>query len=491
MSYQQTQRQLERQRKAAEKAAKELHQHNRQQEVDQKNRDLEKHQSDLASILEQGLSQAIGPEQLLTYLASTVHIPTVAIQKPRTPHKHHFEARVPLPTTAEKLFGIGKKKRESIKNQIEEDYKRAVVKYNTEKGRYDTQIANRQRALEKRKQITDEFHKRLQEPDAKFIGQYFKLTLDISQYPAFFPMKQIRMAHNPEVKELVVEYDLPSFDTIMPTVKNYRYIKTRDEIQVKELTATDKKKLNALYEKIIAAIALRSLHILFGADHMQALDLVVFNGMIDTVDKSTGRDVRLCLISVQVDKEAFIKLDLTRVDTKACLKHLKAQTSPSSRELVPIKPLVELVTTDDRFIEVDVLSGIDSRTNLLDMSPGDFEHLIANLFSEMGFKTGTTRISRDGGIDVIAFDERPLVGGKIVIQAKRYRNVVGVESVRALYGVMQDEGATKGILVTTSHFGKASREFVKDKPIELMDGNLLLHYLGEHGIEAKIEIPKK
>ncbi len=179
------------------------------------------------------------------------------------------------------------------------------------------------------------------------------------------------------------------------------------------------------------------------------------------------------------------------MDKAACLKHLKAQTSPSSKELVPIKPIVELIITDDRFVdEIDVLSGLDTRANLLDLSPGDFEHLIANLFTQMGFKTGTTRISSDGGVDVIAFDERPFLGGKIIIQAKRYKNTVGVESVRALFGVMQDEGATKGILVTTSSFGKASREFVNGKPIELMDGNALLHYLHENNFDFKIEFPK-
>ena len=125
----------------------------------------------------------------------------------------------------------------------------------------------------------------------------------------------------------------------------------------------------------------------------------------------------------------------------------------------------------------------------MEMTPGEFEHLIANLFSRIeGLTTNTTTISRDGGVDVIAYDNRPILGGKVIIQAKRYKNTVGVESVRALYGVMQDEGATKGILVATSSFGTASREFSKGKPIELIDGNGLLYLLQENGFEAKIEI---
>ena len=40
---------------------------------------------------------------------------------------------------------------------------------------------------------------------------------------------------------------------------------------------------------------------------------------------------------------------------------------------------------------------------------------------------------------------------------------------------MQNEGATKGILVTTSGYGQASHDFANGKPLELIDGgNLLL-----------------
>ena len=79
----------------------------------------------------------------------------------------------------------------------------------------------------------------------------------------------------------------------------------------------------------------------------------------------------------------------------------------------------------------------------------------------------------------------------MVVQAKRYKNTVGVGSVRDLYGTMLNEGASKGILVTTSGYGKASFEFANGKPIELLTGANLLYLLHEHaGIDAKIEPPE-
>jgi restriction system protein len=102
-----------------------------------------------------------------------------------------------------------------------------------------------------------------------------------------------------------------------------------------------------------------------------------------------------------------------------------------------------------------------------------------------------TQASRDRGVDAIAFDPDPIRGGKFVIQAKRYNMVVPVSAVRDLYGTMIAEGATKGILVTTSYFGRDSREFAKDKPITLIDGENLVYMFQEHGHNVHIALLPK
>ncbi|MED9972350.1 MAG: restriction endonuclease [Lachnospira sp.] len=78
--------------------------------------------------------------------------------------------------------------------------------------------------------------------------------------------------------------------------------------------------------------------------------------------------------------------------------------------------------------------------------------------------------------------------GKIVIQAKRYTNVVGVSAVRDLYGTLMNDGAMKGILVTTSNYGNDAYEFAKGKPIQLINGAELLGLLEKHGHKAKIDL---
>ena len=86
--------------------------------------------------------------------------------------------------------------------------------------------------------------------------------------------------------------------------------------------------------------------------------------------------------------------------------------------LVPVRPLIEFDMVDRRFIkESDVLSGLDQRPNLMELTPSEFESLITNLFQAMGLETRLkSQASRDGGVDCVAFDQRPIVGGKVVIQ---------------------------------------------------------------------------
>jgi len=130
--------------------------------------------------------------------------------------------------------------------------------------------------------------------------------------------------------------------------------------------------------------------------------------------------------------------------------------------------------------------------NLATMDWQDFEHLIRELFEKEFGQAGTevkiTQASRDRGVDAIAFDPDPLRGGKFVIQAKRYTNTVDVSAVRDLYGTVVNEGANRGILVTTSNYGRDAYDFSKDKPITLINGANLLHLLEKHGYHVRIDL---
>jgi len=125
----------------------------------------------------------------------------------------------------------------------------------------------------------------------------------------------------------------------------------------------------------------------------------------------------------------------------------------------------------------------------MELTPFEFETLVCNLFGKMGLESKLTRSSRDGGVDVVTFDKRPVLGGKVVIQAKRYRHTVGVSAVRDLFGTMMNEGPTKASLSQRVAYGPDAYDFAKDKPIQLIDGGGLLYLLDQVGTKARIEIP--
>jgi restriction system protein len=220
---------------------------------------------------------------------------------------------------------------------------------------------------------------------------------------------------------------------------------------------------------------------------------VVFNGWVRSIDKGTGKSITVCVLSVQAPRGEFQEIDLRHVDPKTCFKTLKGVGSSSLHGLSPIAPIMQLNREDKRFVSsYSVVGKVDQSTNLAAMDWEDFEHLIrevfAKEFSQGGGDVKITQASRDGGVDAIAFDPDPICGGKIVIQAKRYTNTVGVSAVRDLYGTVVNEGATKGILVTTADYGPDAYAFAKAKPLTLLSGSNLLHLLEKHGHRATIDL---
>jgi restriction system protein len=301
--------------------------------------------------------------------------------------------------------------------------------------------------------------------------------------------KEWDLDYNLETGILVVEYGLPSLDQLSRT-SEVRYVQSRDEFTEKVLSDAQ---LRALYDAVVYQIVLRTVHELLEADTVGALEAVVFNGRVTSVNPRTGHETTACILSLQASKTEFLAINLAQVDPKACFKALKGVGSSKLHSLTPVAPIVQVRRDDGRFVSArEVASTLDDSVNLAAMDWEDFEHLVRELFEHeftaSGGEVKVTQASRDGGVDAIAFDPDPIRGGKIVIQAKRYTNTVGVAAVRDLYGTVMNEGATKGILVTTSDYGPDAYAFAKDKPLTLLNGANLLHLLGKHGTRAKIDI---
>ena len=110
------------------------------------------------------------------------------------------------------------------------------------------------------------------------------------------------------------------------------------------------------------------------------------------------------------------------LDPKTCLRsYLNVLISPHPYDLEAVAPVVQFDLRKFKFVkEMNVIAGLDSRQDLLTLKPVEFEHLIRELFEAMGMKSWVTQASKDEGVDGIAVNEDPIVGGLCIIQAKRY-----------------------------------------------------------------------
>jgi len=317
---------------------------------------------------------------------------------------------------------------------------------------------------------------------------YFSEVLSLSKYPDYFP-SDYEVFYNSNTGMLLVDYKLPIPEDI-PNIKGFKFILSKNIIEELYLSA---KEIEQLYDTVIYQIILRTLYEIYMSDKAEAINSVVLNGNIEKIDKATGKNVQATILSIQASRKEFLDINFEFIDPRECFKKLKGIGSAKLHTLTPVLPLIQINKEDKRFIESrSVISSIDDTINLAAMDWDAFEHLVREIlekeFVVSGGEVKVTQASRDGGVDAIAFDPDPLRGGKIVIQAKRYTNTVDVSAVRDLYGTLISEGASRGILVTTSDYGADSYEFAKNKPIQLLNGGHLLHLLEKHGHKAKIDL---
>ena len=178
------------------------------------------------------------------------------------------------------------------------------------------------------------------------IPDYCKLVLSTSKYPDTFPADAAAIDYIADSRTVVVDYCLPDISAL-PTLKEVKFIASREAIQ--EVYVSDAW-LNRIYDSVLYQIALRSLYEIFQADAANAIDSVVFNGWVNSIDKATGREVNGCILSIQASKSEFMGINLANVDPKACFKKLKGVSAAKLTSLQPVRPILQLNRDDKRFV---------------------------------------------------------------------------------------------------------------------------------------------
>lgn len=160
------------------------------------------------------------------------------------------------------------------------------------------------------------------------IQDYVGVVLSNSVYPETFP---VAYDHKFDIgtRELTLTVTVPEPSSI-PTVKEYRYVKAKDEIVPTALPMKDRKER---YANAVWQVALRTLHEIFEADRAGKIRSAALTVSADRIAPATGRPEHVPLVVVAADRDTFATFDLAHVIPRATLTHLGASLSKSPFDL--------------------------------------------------------------------------------------------------------------------------------------------------------------
>ncbi len=182
-----------------------------------------------------------------------------------------------------------------------------------------------------------------------------------------------------------------------------------------------------------------------------------------------------------VDKNTFNSIDMNRIDKLTCLKETMQGRIDINSKLC-LNSITPICKCDYLNKSVENNDSI----NLLDVDPFILEDLVSTLFRNMGYDVLQTNKTNDGGIDCILNHDDPIVGGKVIAQVKRYKNNIDIPKLREFESVLRNSDAMKGIFISTSNFSSNCEKFASDNNISLINGNLLVDYFNQYGINSHI-----
>ncbi|WP_257890705.1 hypothetical protein [Rhodococcus sp. USK10] len=171
----------------------------------------------------------------------------------------------------------------------------------------------------------------LQEREPWALEEYVSIVLGNSVYPDCFPVEH-DFAFDPADRELRLTVTVPA-PAALPAEKAFKYVKASDSITSTPLTVKARKDR---YAKAVSEVAIRTVHEIFEADRDGIIATISMELGTRAIDPGTGHDTTLTLVQLATDRDTFTRLDLSRVEARATLDHLRAGVSKNPHDLVPV-----------------------------------------------------------------------------------------------------------------------------------------------------------
>lgn len=116
------------------------------------------------------------------------------------------------------------------------------------------------------------------------------------------------------------------------------------------------------------------------------------------------------------------------------------------------------------------------RSGIVDIDQMDgrqFEKYLGHLFRMHGYVAEVTQSSGDYGADLVITKG----GRRIVVQAKRYKNNVGLKAVQEIYAAMNHYNAAEAWVVTNSDYTEQAYNLARSNGVTLINRNQLIEMI--------------
>ena len=211
----------------------------------------------------------------------------------------------------------------SLQQQAEEQTA-AVEERMKELGEYDRKVTEERAKAAARNSYVTSRQSAFAAGDPEAVEWFVGCVLRVSPYPDGFP-REYQVAYDRGTRDVTVDLELPP-RSVVPAVRGYRYVKARDAVEPVPRQESD---ITQAHERLVACVALRALHEIFGALPAELVQAVALTGWVSSVDRATGAPMHPRLLTMRAERAAFGTLTLDAVDPIACLAHLTTPVSPA------------------------------------------------------------------------------------------------------------------------------------------------------------------
>lgn len=191
------------------------------------------------------------------------------------------------------------------------------------------------------------------------------------------------------------------------------------------------------------------------------------------------KDLYIPNLDIYSDNVFDVELDVNKTNSKVITEIFQ----PDSEKAIDNEesPIITLSPINDRVLKY--LS--EHPESFYQLTDNDFEVVMAEIYSKLGYDVTRTKATRDGGKDLII--RIPEILGDFIyyVECKKYaaKRPIGVGIIRNLIGTVNTDRVNGGILATTSFFTRDAYEFISDNKwncqIKTHDYNVIKNLLNQ------------